>query len=244
MIGTIANAGAIVAGGLLGVVIHSRLSQKMIDIVFQGLGLVTFVLGVSLALKSESIILIVISVVVGSIIGEWLDMDKYMNKLSVLLQQRSKRGGTKETEAGAEVEAKSEVLVKSGFSEGFITASMLFCVGSMAILGSFQDGMGESPDILYAKSVMDGISSIALASSFGIGVIFSSVPLMIYQGGLTLFAAFIMRFMSDEMMADLTATGGVLLIGLAISILKIKTIRVINMLPALVIIVILSYFFS
>jgi len=197
-----------------------------------------------LALKSESIILIVISVVVGSIIGEWLDMDKYMNKLSVLLQQRSKRGGTKETEAGAEVEAKSEVLVKSGFSEGFITASMLFCVGSMAILGSFQDGMGESPDILYAKSVMDGISSIALASSFGIGVIFSSVPLMIYQGGLTLFAAFIMRFMSDEMMADLTATGGVLLIGLAISILKIKTIRVINMLPALVIIVILSYFFS
>jgi len=118
---------------------------------------------------------------------------------------------------------------------------MLFCVGSLSILGAIEEGSGETPRLLLTKSIMDGISSIALASSFGICILFSSVPLLIYQGGLTLFAGAMMRFMSGNMIAELTGVGGILLIGLGINILKIKEINIINLLPALIVAVILAY---
>ncbi|MCD7976573.1 MAG: DUF554 domain-containing protein [Tannerellaceae bacterium] len=119
---------------------------------------------------------------------------------------------------------------------------MMFCIGSMAILGAIEDGMGETPNLLFTKSIMDGISSVAFASSFGIAILFSSIPVLFYQGGLTLFAAFLMNYMSEGMITDLTAAGGILLIGVAINILKIKDIQVTNMLPSLLIIILLSWF--
>lgn len=231
MVGTLVNTGAIIAGSFVGVMIQSRLSPKMTNIVFQGLGLVTIAIGISMSLRIEDMILVVISIVVGSVIGQAVDLNKHLRQLSDYIQIKTKKN---------KIESETS---STRFTEGFVTASMLFCVGSMAILGAIEDGMGKSPDLLFTKSVMDGISAIALASSFGICIMFSSIPVLLYQGGLTLFASFIMRYMSDAMTANMTGVGGILLIGLGISILKIKDINVTNMLPALVIIVILSYFF-
>ena len=221
--GTLLNAGAIIIGSTIGVMIHSRLPQKMVNTIFQGMGLITAVIGISMSLRSDNLIIIVISVVSGIIVGEWVDIDRYVRRLS------GKIGNNTDS---------------NKFTEGFVTASMLFCVGAMAILGAIEDGMGKTPNLLITKSVMDGISSIAFAATFGIAVLFSAFPVLIYQGLLTIFAAFIMQFMSDAMIADLTAVGGVLLIGLGINIMKIREINIVNMLPALIIVVLLSYFFS
>ncbi len=236
MIGTWVNAGAVIAGSIIGLGIRSQLPQKIIDIVFQGIGLFTMVIGVSMSLRSENMILIIISIVLGAILGQGINLEKYLRNFSEYVERKySKKTASK----GAHGDESSQ-----NFTEGFVTASMLFCVGSLSILGAIEDGMGHTPNLLYTKSIMDGISSIALASSFGICIAFSSIPLLLYQGGLTLFAAFIMRFMTDSMTADMTAVGGILLLGLGINILKIKEIKVINMLPSIIIIVILSYFFS
>ncbi|MDH6307103.1 putative membrane protein YqgA involved in biofilm formation [Dysgonomonas sp. PFB1-18] len=231
MVGTLVNTGAIVGGSLLGLMIRSRLSERMTAIVFQGIGLVTIAIGVSMSLQTKDMILVVVSIVSGAILGQAVDIDKYLRRFSDYLRSKTRK------------EKLADDAGQNRFTEGFVTASMLFCVGSMAILGAIEDGMGKNPDILLTKSVMDGISSVALAASFGVCILFSSIPVLIYQGSLTLFAAFIMRYMSDDMTANMTGVGGILLIGLGISILKIKDINVTNMLPALVIIVILSYFF-
>ena len=225
--GTLINAGAIIAGSIVGVAIHSRLPQKIVNTIFQGMGLITVVIGISMALQSNNLIIIVLSIVAGIIIGEWIDIDRYLRRLGKTNRQE-------------------DIVVDNTdrSTQGFVTASMLFCVGTMAILGAIEDGMGKEPDLLITKSVMDGISSIAFAATFGIAILFSAFPVLIYQGLITIFAAFVMQFMNDTMIADLTAVGGILLIGLGINILKIKEINVINMLPALVIVVILSYFFS
>lgn len=232
MVGTLVNTGAIIIGSSLGLFIHSRLPQKMIDIVFQGIGLITIVIGISMSLRSGNMVLMVVSIVAGAVIGQMIDIDKCLRRLSDKLQH-------KYSGKPLDIQSTTESLKRS--TEGFITASMLFCVGSMSILGAIEDGMGQTPNLLYTKSIMDGISSVALASSFGMCIMFSSIPLLLYQGGLTLLAAFLMRYMPDAMIADITGVGGILLIGLGINILKIKDISVINMLPSLVIIVILSY---
>jgi len=227
MVGTLANAGAIVAGSVIGIAIHSRLPQKMINIVFQGIGLFTLAIGISMSLHAQSMVLVVVSIATGAVLGQALDIDKYLQKLGGYLQKKYSK--------------KNKETAEQRFSEGFVTASVLFCVGSMSILGSIEDGMGNPPNLLYTKSIMDGISAVALASTFGVAIAFSSLPVLIYQGGLTLFAAFIMRYMSDSMTENMTAVGGILLMGLAINILKIKEINVTNMLPSLIIIVLLSY---
>lgn len=240
MLGTLVNAGAVIVGSLVGMSIRSRLPQRMINIVFQGVGLVTVGIGISMSLTSGNILLAVISVVAGAVLGEWLGIDRGLEKFSAFLRRAgSGRKGRDTGSAGAQSPDKEET---SRFTEGFVTASMLFCVGSMSILGAIEDGTGQTPNLLYTKSIMDGVSSIALASSFGVAIMFSSLTVLVYQGGLTLLAGFMTRCMSDAMMADMTAVGGILLIGLGLSILKIKDINVVNMLPALVVAVALSYF--
>ncbi|GAB6008165.1 DUF554 domain-containing protein [Dysgonomonas reticulitermitis] len=235
MIGTLVNTGAIIAGSAVGLLIHTRLPQKMIDLIFQGIGLFICVIGISMSLKSGNMILIIVSIVTGSLIGQGIDIDKYLRRSAGYLQKKGRRKSPQNTaESGAE----------SRFNEGFITSSVLFCVGSMSILGAIEDGMGQTPNLLLTKSIIDGISSVALASSFGFCIMFSSIPVLIYQGGLTLFATFVMRYMSEPMIADMTSVGGILLIGLAINILKIKDINVTNMLPALPVAVILSWLFT
>lgn len=237
MLGTLVNAAAIVAGSLCGMLIHSRLSQKMTAIIFQGVGLMTLTIGISMALKSQNLIVAVISVVLGAVLGQWIDIDRRLRQLTQCLQ--GCRRTVSETDATGPAARSATV---NRFTEGFVTASMLFCTGSLAILGAIEDGTGQTPRLLLTKSIMDAIASIALGASFGIAVLFSAVPVLIYQGTLTLLAAVLMRYMSEGMMADLTSVGGILLMGLGINILEVKKINVTNMLPALVIVVILSYF--
>lgn len=224
MLGTITNTAAVIVGSGIGLLIHSRLPKRITAIVFQAIGLFTLLLGVSMALKTDRYLIMVFSLVLGAICGELIDLDRGFNRMSEALKRRLKIGG-------------------DGFTEGLITAFFLFCVGSMTILGAFEEGLGGEPTLLMTKSVLDGFSSIALAASLGVGVLFSALPLFLVQGGLTLFAASLQEFFTIEMIDALSAVGGVLLLGLGISILELKKIKVANLLPSLVFILLLAYIF-
>jgi len=220
--GTLINVAAVILGSLIGLMINQKLPRRIIVIIFQVMGLFTLFLGISMSLKTEHYLVVIGSLVTGAIIGEWIDLDKYMNTWSEMLKKKIKMKNDK-------------------FSDGMITAFLLYCMGAMTILGAIEEGVEGSYDILLMKSLMDGISSIALASGLGIGVMFSAIPLLVYQGGLTLFSSFIGEHLTDVIVNDLSATGGILLIGLGINILEIKHLKILNMIPALVIVVILSY---
>ena len=225
MIGTLINAGAIVLGTFIGMLIKTKLPKKLVTILFQALGLFTILLGVKMALEMQEFLLVIGSLVVGSILGELLGLEKLLEKFSSKIKDKFKFKNEK-------------------FSDGLITAFLLYCMGSLTILGAIEEGMNGNPDLLLMKSMMDGFSSVALASAMGIGVGFSVIPLLIYQGGLTLFASSLSSFFSENLIRELSAVGGVLLIGLGINILEIKKLRILNMIPALVIIVVLVYFFA
>lgn len=222
MIGTLVNIATVLAGGAIGLALGKRLSQRYIDIVFQGIGLVTIGIGISMALESRNMIISAVSIISGSLIGQWLNIEKGLDKFAGRLK-------------------KSFKLSTDRFNVGFITASMLYCVGSMAILGSIEDGLGEFPRLLYTKSLMDGVAAIGFAATFGVGVLFSIIPIFLYQGTITLLASSIAQFMSESMIAEMTSVGGLMLIGLGITILKIKKVNVTNMLPALLVAILMAY---
>jgi len=215
MLGTLVNVATVIAGTSIGLLLKSRLPKKLVQTIFQAIGLITLVIGIVMALKFNSLLIVFFSLVLGAIIGEAIDIEVYVERGGVLLKQKIKIGGDK-------------------FSEGILTAFLMFCMGSMTILGAFDEGMKNDSTLLITKSVMDGFSSMILASALGIGVGFSVIPLLTYQGGLTLLAGFLGNFFTPPMIAELTATGGILLIGLGFNILEIKKIKVFNLLPALV----------
>ena len=222
MYGTLINAAAVIIGSIIGLIIHSKLPKKITNTAFHGVGLFTIILGVMMAIKTNNFLIMIFSIVVGAIIGEIIDVDKRINNFGEWLKKKFK--------------TKNE-----RFSEGFITAFMLYCMGSMTILGAFEDGLYGTPNLLVAKSVLDGFSSIVLAATMGIGVLFSFIPLLIFQGGLTLFASNMQTVLTDVIINELTAVGGIILLGLGITMLEIKKIRILNMLPSLVIVVVLAY---
>ena len=225
MFGTIVNFIAVILGSILGVLIHSRLPDKIKNIAFQSIGIFTLFLGINMGLKTANFLIMVFSIVSGAIIGEMIDIDRYVNSFGEWLKKK--------------IRSKNEL-----FAEGFVTAFLLFCMGSMTILGSIEEGISGIPNLLLSKSILDGFSSIALASSLGIGVMFSAFPLLAYQGALTLFASYLKDVLDPVMINEVTAVGGLLLIGLGINIIGLKKIKIINMLPSLIIAGILSIFFS
>jgi len=223
MLGTLVNAAAVIIGSIIGILIHKKLPKKLTKTAFQAIGLFTIFLGISMALKTQQFLIMIFSIVLGSILGELLDIDSWVNRFGDYLKKKLK---SKE----------------SNFSEGFVTAFLLFCMGSMTILGAIEEGLGSPPNLLLSKSVLDGFSSIALASSLGIGVLFSALPLLIFQGGITLFAASLQDVLTLALINEITAVGGLLLIGLGIKILQIKEIKVLNMMPSLLVAALLAYF--
>ncbi len=225
MQGTLINVIAVIVGSLVGLLIHSKLPKRITIIAFQGIGLFIIFLGINMASRANEIILMIFSIVLGSIIGEWIDIDYYLNRFSDYLKKKVGSDNKK-------------------FSEGFITSFMLFCVGSMTVLGAIEEGLTGEPNLLLAKSVLDGFSSVALAAAMGIGVLFSVIPLFLFQGGLTLFAGLLEAFFSEIIVTELSAVGGLLLIGLGLNILEIKKLKITNMLPSLVVVVILVYFLA
>ncbi|MBC35878.1 MAG: hypothetical protein CL663_07565 [Bacteroidetes bacterium] len=225
MTGTLINAGAIILGTLIGMMIKTKLPERVVTIIFQALGLFTILLGLKMALEMQEFLIAIGSLVIGSVIGELLKIESGMEKFGGWVKTKLKSDNAK-------------------FTDGMITAFLLYCMGSLTILGAIEEGINGNMDLLLMKSLMDGCSSIALASALGIGVGFSAIPLLIYQGGLTLFASSVSSFFSEAVVRELSAVGGVLLIGLGINILEIKKFRILNMIPALVLVVILIYFFA
>lgn len=215
MIGTLVNSGAILAGGVIGLIVHKKTPEKLTAIAFQGIGLFTVSLGIMMAIRAENILIMIFSIILGAITGESLKIDLALERLGDKLKNV----------------ARSD---NSNFAEGMITAFLLFCMGSMTVLGAIEEGLGSYPNLLMAKSVLDGVASIALASTLGVGVLFSIVPLILFQGGLTLFAGLVQPYLTEHVISEISATGGLLLLGLGISILEIKKIKTINMIPALV----------
>lgn len=225
MIGTLVNTAAVIIGGLLGLILKKRMPDRVTTIYFQAIGLFTLAIGASMAVSMDKILIIVSSLAVGSLLGEWWDLERGVEKLGNYLKERFKIGSEK-------------------FSEGLVTSFLLFCVGSMTILGTIQEGTGGSPDLLFTKSTMDFFSAILLTSALGVGVIFSSLPLFVFQASLTLLARYAANFFSDDIILGLTNVGGILLIGLGINILGIKKLRIMNMLPSLIIVVLFIWIFK
>lgn len=225
MIGTFVNVATVLAGSTIGLLFHKSLPPRILKSVFQVIGLFTIMLGISMAIKSQEILILILSLVTGTIIGSGIDIDRGFEKINKQLQSKIK-------------------LKNEKFADGITTAFLLFCMGSMTFLGAFEEGLGGKPNLLLAKAVLDGFSSIALSAGLGIGVMFSVVPLLIFQGGLTLLASVLQQYFTEPLITELSAAGGILLLGLGLNILEIKSIKVMNMLPALLIVVILTYFFT
>ena len=224
MTGTLINVVTVLVGGTLGLIFGARLPERVRETVVGALGLFTVALGVQMFLKSENAILVLGSLLIGGVLGEWWRIETGLRGLGAWLEQRFTPG-----EAALDPQG-------SRFVRGFLTASLLFCVGPMTILGSIQDGLTGDYSLLAVKSVMDGFAALAFASTFGPGVLFAALTVLLYQGGLSLSAAQLQSVVTPAMMNEMTATGGVILLALAVSsLLEIKPLRSGNLLPALVV---------
>ncbi|HMV96606.1 MAG TPA: DUF554 domain-containing protein [Anaerolineales bacterium] len=221
MTGTILNIATILLGGVIGLIFGSRIPERFKGTVIAGMGLFTAAMGLQMFLKSENQLVVLGALIIGALIGEWWKLEDRLQALGQTLEQRFSQDS--ETGAG------------SKFVRGFMVSSLLFCIGPMAILGSIQDGLTGDYQLLAVKSMLDGFAAIAFSSTLGVGVLFSSVVVFVYQGGISLLAGQLNSIVTDPMMNELTATGGVLLIGVGISnLLELKKIRVGNFLPSLI----------
>ena len=230
MTGTFINITAIIIGGLLGIFFGARLSDNIKNTVIAGMGIFTAAIGIEMFLKTENPLIVLGALIVGGLLGEWWGLENRVQSLGIWLEKRL----TGSSEGSS-----------SRFVRGFLSASLLFCTGPMAVLGSISDGLRGDYLTLSIKSVLDGFISIAFASTMGMGVIFSALPLFAYQGSISLLAAQLNSIMSNSMMNEMTATGGILLIGIGISsLLEIKKIRIGSFLPALVVAPLISYILS
>jgi uncharacterized membrane protein YqgA involved in biofilm formation len=221
MTGTLLNIATVLIGGTLGLLFGARLPERIRQTVVAGLGLFTAAIGLSLFLDSQNVIIVLVSLLVGCVLGEWWQIEDGLARMGAWLQTRF----------AAKAEGGS-----TRFVRGFLTASLVFCVGPLTILGSIQDGLTGDYQLLAIKSTLDGFAAMVFASSLGVGVLFSVLVILVYQGGLSLLAQQAQMIFSEAMIAEMSAVGGVLLIGLAISsLLEIKPIRVGNFLPAIVV---------
>jgi uncharacterized membrane protein YqgA involved in biofilm formation len=219
MTGTLINIATVLVGGTIGLLFGARIPDKLKSTIIAGMGLFTAAMGLQMFLKTENSLIVLGALLIGTLLGEWWRIEDGLQNLGRFLEQRFSR----EAEEGS-----------SRFVRGFLTASLLFCIGPMAILGSIRDGLTGDYNLLAVKAVLDGFAAMAFASTLGVGVMFSTIIILVYQGGISLLAAQLNSIVTTRMMNELTATGGVILIGLAISsLLEIKKIRVGNMLPAL-----------
>ena len=222
MLGTIVNTIAVIAGGTLGIFLKKGMPERIRTIYFQAVGLFTLAIGISMVWQMEHILIVVSSIVIGVMLGEWMNLEKGADQLSEWTKKKLRIGSER-------------------FSEGLTTSFLLFCIGALTIMGAIEEGTTGSARLLLTKSILDGFSSILLASAFGVGVVFSAVPLFLFQGGITLLAKFFGEFLSTETIQALTTVGGILLLGLGINILEIKKLRILNMIPALVVVVLLMW---
>jgi uncharacterized membrane protein YqgA involved in biofilm formation len=238
--GTLLNVLTVAIGSALGLLIGNRLPQKIQESVVTGLGLVTLVVGISNAGRTGNLIIPLISLVVGVIIGELLNIQAALERFGGWLQARFSPQvphPPASSPSNSEGEVRQATDARARFITGFVTASLVFCIGPLTFVGSMLDGMGDPSGFqqLAIKSVLDGFAALAFASSFGLGVSFSIITVLVLQGGLALGGHLVGQFMTTPMINEMTAVGGLLLIGLSLTLLDIKKPRMANFLPALVI---------
>lgn len=216
LLGTLANVAAIVLGTLLGLALKQRLPDRINTIAMQGLGLVTMLIGIKMVTTADNVLVVLVSMVIGAVVGELLQIEQRLDRFGSKIEARLSK------ERGA-------------FTKAFVTSTLLYCVGPLAILGSLQDGLQGDYSILLTKSGLDGVASVAFASTLGVGVLFSTLPVGLYQGGITVAASLLQPYLSSSIINAMTATGGLLILGIGLNILKISQIRVANLLPAILV---------
>lgn len=221
------NTGAILVGGLLGLMFGQALPDNIKKTVIQGIGMAVLLIGGSMALKSENTLVVIASLVLGGILGETIDIEQKLQKFGQWLENKLSKHGQ-----------------GTSFTKAFVTASLVYCVGAMAIMGAFESGLTGNNSILYAKSMLDGVSAIVFTSSMGIGVIASAIPVFLYQGLLTISAGLLSGVLSAQVINEMGATGGLLIVGIGMNILEIKEIKVGNLLPGLFIAIPITFLFS
>ncbi|MBC16612.1 conserved membrane protein of unknown function [Pseudodesulfovibrio profundus] len=224
-VGSIVNALAIIGGSIIGCWLQSRFPDRIRSIVFQGLGLCVLLIGIQMALKVENILIVIFAILLGAITGELCRLDTLFERMGNRLKGLLKSKNPK-------------------FTEGLITASLIYCIGAMAIVGALEEGINGNPEVLLTKSILDGFASIALAASYGSGVFFSFIPVLLYQGIMTIGASYFQQYFSDMMIAQITACGGLLIIGIGINLLELTEIKLANLLPSLGFVVILTALFA
>ncbi len=228
MTGTIINVITILIGGFIGIAIKKRINEKTFQSIIQVVALFTLFLGVQMALKVEHVLVLILSLIIGTLIGEWLDLEAKVSRLNRSLKTLLPT-------------------TSNQFNEALTTSFLLFCMGSMTIMGAIDEGMGNGSQLLITKAILDGFSAMALASALGYGVLFSVIPLLVYQGGITWIAWLSGSIISISLLNNITAVGGVLLIGIGLNLLNLTKIRILNMILAIVIaiplIIIYQYFF-
>jgi uncharacterized membrane protein YqgA involved in biofilm formation len=226
MIGTLLNTATILVGGALGMLFGSRLPDRLRQTVIAGLGLFILAYGIYNFLNTQNPLIVLGSLLIGALLGEWWRIEDGLQRIGQWLESRFNH----------QLADGPENSTRGRFIRGFLTASLVFCVGPIAILGSIQDGLKGDYSLLAIKSVLDGFAALAFASTFGAGVLFSALVILFYQGGISLLASQLNAIITPAMMSEMTAVGGVLLLGIAISsLLEIKPIRVGNFLPSLAI---------
>ena len=224
-LGSIVNAISVIVGSLIGIGFRNFLPKPVRDIIFQVIGLFTLALGIKMFLETEKFIIFILSLTLGAILGEKLNIEEKINTLGGKIKSISNKKNEK-------------------FAEGLVTAFILYCVGSMTFLGAIEEGINQDRTLLYTKSLMDGITSIFLASSFGLGVLVSAIPLFIFQSILTYASLYCEPYLDSGIMNEISAIGGILLLGTSINILKFNKIKVSNMVPSLFLVVPLYILFS
>jgi len=215
MTGTLVNAAAIAAGGLIGLGLQKGIQERYKATIMQAISLSVILIGIRSALGASDLLGVIICMAAGSLIGEAMRIEDRLEALGRLAEKRFSRSAD------------------GGFAKGLVTASLVFCVGSMAIVGSLESGLTGSHATLFAKSLLDGITSVVFASTFGSGVIFSAVPVLIYQGAITLGASMLKPFLTGEVIAQMSGVGGLLIAAIGINMLQLARIRIGNMLPAI-----------
>lgn len=218
MIATVVNVALVLVGSVLGLLFRRFISQKMVSVLTHALGLCVAGIGVSSLVATQNMLCVIVCMVVGTVIGQGLDIEARLERGGEWLRQRADQGNP-----------------NSRFTESFVSAALLFCVGAMAITGSIEAGLNQNYSILLSKGVIDGVSAISFAATMGIGVAFSVIPLFLYQGAITLLAGWVGPYLPQEVIVEMSAVGGALIVGIAINMLGLgrEKIRVGNMLPAM-----------
>lgn len=223
--GSFVNVALVLAGGGLGLLLKKGLPDRVSDAVMKAMGLCVLFIGIDGALEGTNALVAVISMAVGTIIGSLLDLDKRINNVASKIEKKLTKPGE-----------------KGQFAEGFVAATLLFCIGAMAIVGSLDSGISGDHETLITKSVIDGVSSIVMASTLGWGVLASAVSVFVYQGGITLLAGVVAPFLNDYTVAHMTCVGSLLIIAIALNMLKVTNIKVMNSLPAVFLPVVVCLF--